>query len=112
MVILELFETGLFDMFLHFSEPLVWKPAYFCLLLGLCIQFALLKKSQKRLWRLLIPGFGFLGIVICECMWHFSTGWDRLIVDMICLLLISLLLGSMIAVVLSLLKAMIKRSQG
>lgn len=98
MVIMELFNTGLVYMFLCFSEPLIWIPACSFLFLGLMIQFALLKKSQKKLWRMSVFAFDFIGIVICECAWHLQTEWGKFIVTMVCLLLISMLFGAGITV--------------
>lgn len=104
MVIAELFETGLFDMFLYFSEPYVWIPAYSCLVLGMIVQFILAKKCHKKVWRMSVLELGFIGILLCECIWHTKAGFGRLIVDMICLLLTSLLIGAMIAVAVSFLR--------
>lgn len=104
MVIAELFEMGLLDMFLYRSEPYVWIPAYFCVLLGMMIQFVLLEKSSKKRWHMSFLGMGLLGIGLCECVWYMKTGWGRLLVDMTCLLLLSLLLGALIAFLLSSLK--------
>ena len=97
MVIIELFNTGLLYMFLCFSEPYIWIPAYFCLLLGLIIQFVLLKKCQKKFWHKVIFVMGSIGIVICECLWHLVTGWGKFCVIMVCLLFIAFLVGTVIA---------------
>ena len=101
MVIIELFNTGLFYMFLGFSEPYVWIPAYFCLVLGLITQFILLKKCHKKFWNKLILLIGFIGVAICECIWHFVIGWGKLIVTMVCLLFVTFLLGAVIANIVS-----------
>ena len=74
MVIAELFETGLFDMFLYFSEPYVWIPAYSCLVLGMIVQFILAKKCHKKVWRMSVLELGFIGILLCECIWHHWQG--------------------------------------
>ena len=104
MVIVELFETGLFDMFLYFSEPYVWIPAYSCLFLGMIVQFILAKKCHKKVLRMSVLELGFIGILLCECIWHTKAGFGRLIVDMVCLLLTSLLIGATIAVAVSFLR--------
>ena len=105
MVIIELFNTGLFYMFLGLSEPYVWIPAYFCLVFGLITQFILLKKCHKKFWNKLILVMGFIGVVICECIWHLVTGWGKLIVTMVCLLFTTLLLGAVIAIIASFVKS-------
>lgn len=97
MVILELLNTGLLYMFLCFSEPLVWGPTLFCVFFGCVMQTVLLKKSRKKIWRMSILGVGFLGVAICECIWHLQTGWGLLIITMACLLLLAMLLGAGIA---------------
>ena len=105
MVIIELFNTGLFYMFICFSEPYVWIPAYFCLLFGLITQFVLLKKCHKKFWNKLVFMIGFIGVVICECIWHSVTGWGKLIVTMVCLLFTTLLFGAVIASIISFMKS-------
>ena len=104
MVILELFRTGLIYMALCFSEPWVWIPACFCLLFGLAVQVALLKKCRKKWWRMSVLVIGLLGIAICECIWHLRTGWWKLMLTMVSLLAVSLLLGAVIAITVSFLK--------
>ena len=99
MVILELFRTGLIYMALCVSEPWVWIPACFCLLFGLAVQVALLKKCRKKWWRMSVLVIGLLGIAICECVWHLSMGWGQLFATMACLLDVFLLLGAGMAIV-------------
>lgn len=99
MVIMELINTGLLAMFFYCSEPLVWIPGYFCLFLGMLVQFILWKKSRKKLVRMLIFELGFIGALVCECILYLSVGWQRLMVTMGFLLLLSMLLGALIAVI-------------
>ena len=42
-----------------------------------------------------------VAIIICECLWHAITGWDRLAIDIIYGLAICLLLGAFITTVAS-----------
>ena len=94
MGIAELFEIGFITVFWDFSTPILSISAYLSLFFGCVIQLGFLEKIYKKIWRLSLLEISVIGIVICECVWHTITGWDRFIVDWVYLLFISVFLGS------------------
>lgn len=94
MGFVELFEIGFITVFWDFSTPILSISAYLCLFFGSVIQLSFLEKIYNRIWRLSLLEISVIGIVICECVWHTITGWDRFIVDWVYLLFVSVFLGS------------------
>ena len=102
MGIFELFESGFFSPFWNWTSPISTLLVYLCVIVGAVIQIFLQKKFRKPTMKWLLMGICCIGIVICECWWQNITGWDRLFVDVVYALIICLLLGAIIATVISL----------
>ena len=96
MGFIELFEVGFISVIWDFSTPFLSISFYLCLFFGVVIQLGFLEKIYKRIWRLSLLEISIIGIIICECVWHMITGWDRLVVDYFYLLFVSVFLGSII----------------
>ena len=99
MGFIELFKVGLITVFWNFSTPFLSIMVYVCLLLGIVVQFLLLKKSRRRFLRKFLFVICAAGLLTCECIWHAIIGWDRFLVDCVYLLFVALLLGAVIAAV-------------
>ncbi len=98
MGIIELFETGFFEAFWNWSNPLFTILVYACVAMGAVIQLFLQRnwnKSKKR-WLLIV--LCVIGIIICEFFWHNLIGWDRLTVDFFYAWIVYILLGATIAI--------------
>lgn len=106
MGIVELFETGFFTVFWDWSSPILTGIFYLGVIIGVFLQILLRKKFKNPTIKWLIRGFcGFcitISVVICECLWHNITGWDRLGVIVVYGFVISIILGAIIATVISL----------
>ena len=104
MGVIELFEIGFFIAFWNWSTPILTALIYFCVVVGFALQFILEKKYRKSAVRWAILGFCIIGIFISECVWQFSRnqiGIDIIIVDIIYGSIICLLLGVIIAMLIS-----------
>lgn len=104
MGIAELFEIGFFTAFWNWSNPILTALVYAFVVVGVIIQIILQKKCRKPKMKWLLIGACIVGVVICECFCQVITGWNRLAIDIIYGLAICLLLGAIIATVISVLK--------
>lgn len=102
MGITELFEIGFFTTFWNWDTPILTGLVYFSVIIGAVLQIFLQKMCRKPIMKWMLIGICGIGIVICECWWHNITGWDRITVDIIYGLVICLLLGAIVATVISL----------
>ena len=102
MGIFELFESGFFSPFWDWSSPILTGLYYFGVIIGAILQIFLQKKFRNPIIKWLLMGICGIGIIICECWWRNTTGWDRLTVDIVYALIICFLLGAIIATVISL----------
>lgn len=75
------------------------------MIVGVVIQIILQKKCRKSIIKWLLIGIYGVGIIISECLWQAITGWDRLAIDIIYGLTICLLLGAIIATIVSAIKS-------
>lgn len=101
MGIAELFEIGFFSLIWNWSAPFAAALIYACILGGGLLQIVLQKKCKKTARWLLIGACG-IGAIICECVWHSMTGWERLGLVFIYGYIICMMLGAVItAVILS-----------
>lgn len=101
MGITELFEIGFFTAFWNWSNPILTALVYSFVIVGAILQIILQRKCRKSKTKWLQIAICGVAIVICECLWHAITGWDRLAIDIIYGLAICLLLGAIIATVTS-----------
>lgn len=101
MGIIELFEIGFFTTLWDWSNFPLTMTVYSCIALGCIIQGILQKKCDNSNLRWLFIGLCAIGIIVCECIWHMITGWDRLGLDFIYGFIICLLLGSIIVIIIS-----------
>ncbi len=106
MGIIELFKIGFFAAFWHWSTPILTALIYFCVVIGFALQFILEKKSRKPAVRWAIIGLCICGIIISECACQFITsrniiGIDFINVEIIYGSIICLLLGAVIARIVS-----------
>lgn len=104
MGFIELFEIGFFTAFWNWSTPNLTILLYLCVAAGFALQFILQKKYRKpaAYWSIII--LCAFGIIVSECAWQSITGWDRLGIDIIYGLIVCLLLGCVMAMVVSILK--------
>lgn len=102
MGFIELFEIGFFTAFWNWTVPHLTILIYFCTASGFALQSILQKRCHKPAIRCSLIVLCAFGIIVSECAWHSITGWDRLGVDIIYGLILCLLLGAVIAAVVSL----------
>ena len=105
MGIAELFEIGFFTAFWNWSNPILTALVYAFVIVGVVIQIILKKKCRKPIMKWLLIGICGVGIIISECLWQAITGWERLAIDILYGLAICLLLGAIIATIISTLKS-------
>ena len=94
MGIIELFDVGVFTALFYWANPFLTIIEYLCILVGMLIQWFLYKKynHSKTRWALMIVGV--IGIIICECVWHLITGWERLALDVVYGGIICIMIGA------------------
>lgn len=101
MAIWTLFELDFFTCFLDWSNFYLTIPMYICLVFGFVIQFMLFRKSKKIIWRWFLICLCGIGIIISEITWHILSGWDKLAAAIICGGIICILLGAILAVIIT-----------
>ena len=96
MAFFELFEVGVFNALLNWSNPILTAIVYAAILIGILIQLFLHRKyrGSNRRWSLLIVCV--VGVVISECAWHMITGWERLGVDVVYGAIVCIMLGALL----------------
>lgn len=98
--------TGFFSVFWDWDSPILTGIFYLGVIIGVFIQIFLQKKFRNPTIKWLTRGFcGFciaIAVIICECWWHNTTGWDKLGVIVVYGFVISIILGAIIATVISL----------
>ena len=77
LIFLELIEFGFFEAFCNWSNPTLTLLIYLCVLIGAVVQYLLLKKCQKRVFRFGLIGLCAIYILVSEYAMIFITGWDR-----------------------------------
>ena len=77
LIFLELIEYGFFEAFWNWSNPALTLLIYFFILIGAVVQYLLLKKCQKRVFRFGLIGLCAIYILVSEYAMIFITGWDR-----------------------------------
>ena len=104
MGIFELFEIGFFTALWNWSNPILTILVYACIAIGALIQFVLLRKCRKPAMRWSLIGICGIGIIISECAWQVITGWDRLGIDIIYVIIVCLLVGAGITTTVSMIR--------
>lgn len=74
---LELIRIGFFESFFFVRGPLALVDWGFTAV-GFLIQYHVLKKSRRAVFRWLFPGLLLAGIAVGEYQMYAVTGWDRL----------------------------------
>ena len=93
----ELFEIGFFTAFFIWSNFGLTVAVYLGVALSFALQYILLKKCRRAVTRYWTYFLDIIGIFICEVWWHFSSGWDRLAVDIIYGFFVCMLIGHLLA---------------
>ena len=99
MGIIELFKIGFFTAFWNWSSPIWTALLYFCVAVGIIVQYILQKKCRKSVMRWSMIGLCAFGIIISECAWHSIIGWERLGVEILYGSIVCLLLGAVITMI-------------
>jgi len=92
----ELIEIGFFEGFWNWSNPILTLLIYLCVILGAAVQYILLKKCQKPVFRWAVIGLCTAGILISESALIFITGWDRLGIHFLYGFTLCILLGAVL----------------
>lgn len=96
MGIFELFEIGLFTALWNWTNPILTLIVYSCILAGMIIQWFFRKKYMISSIRWSFVILCLAAVIMCECFWHFITGWQRLTVDIVYGSVICMMLGALI----------------
>lgn len=96
MGIIELFEVGIFHALWNWSSPILTLIVYSGFLTGMLIQFFFRKKHKPASSKWHFIYFCLASIVLCECVWHMFTGWERLTVDIAYGVVVCMILGALI----------------
>lgn len=94
LIFLELIEYGFFEAFWNWSNPALTLLIYFFILIGAAIQYLLLKKCQKRVFRFGLIGLCAIYTLISEYAMIFITGWDRFGIIVLYGFVICILIGA------------------
>ena len=94
LIFLELIEYGFFEAFWNWSNPALTLLIYFFILIGAVVQYLLLKKCQKRVFRFGLIGLCAIYILISEYAMIFITGWDRFGIIVLYGFVICILIGA------------------
>ena len=94
LIFLELIEYGFFEAFWNWSNPALTLLIYFFILIGAAIQYLLLKKCQKRVFRFGLIGLCTIYILVSEYAMIFITGWDRFGIIVLYGFVICILIGA------------------
>ena len=94
LIILELIEYGFFEAFWNWSNPALTLLIYFFILIGAVVQYLLLKKCQKRVFRFVLIGLCAIYTLISEYAMIFITGWDRFGIIVLYGFVICILIGA------------------
>ena len=93
-IFLELIEYGFFEAFWNWSNPALTLLIYFFILIGAVVQYLLLKKCQKRVFRFGLIGLCAIYTLISEYAMIFITGWDRFGIIVLYGFVICILIGA------------------
>ena len=94
LIFLELIEYGFFEAFWNWSNPALTLLIYFFILIGAALQYLLLKKCQKRVFRFGLIGLCAIYTLISEYAMIFITGWDRFGIIVLYGFVICILIGA------------------
>ena len=94
LIFLELIEYGFFEAFWNWSNPALTLLIYFFILIGAVVQYLLLKKCQKRVFRFVLIGLCAIYILVSESAMNFITGWDRFGIIVLYGFVICILIGA------------------
>lgn len=94
LIFLELIEYGFFEAFWNWSNPALTLLIYFFILIGAVVQYLLLKKCQKRVFRFGLIGLCAIYTLISEYAMIFITGWDRFGIIVLYGFVICILIGA------------------
>ena len=94
LIFLELIEYGFFEAFWNWSNPALTLLIYFFILIGAALQYLLLKKCQKRVFRFGLIGLCAIYILVSEYAMNFITGWDRFGIIVLYGFVICILIGA------------------
>lgn len=94
LIFLELIEYGFFEAFWNWSNPALTLQIYFFILIGAAIQYLLLKKCQKRVFRFGLIGLCAIYTLVSEYAMIFITGWDRFGIIVLYGFVICILIGA------------------
>ena len=94
LIFLELIEFGFFEAFCNWSNPTLTLLIYLCVLIGAVVQYLLLKKCQKRVFRFGLIGLCAIYILVSEYAMIFITGWDRFGIIVLYGFVICILIGA------------------
>ena len=104
LIFLELIEFGFFEAFCNWSNPTLTLLIYLCVLIGAVVQYLLLKKCQKRVFRFGLIGLCAIYILVSEYAMNFITGWDRFGIIVLYWFVICILLGTVIITIIQWIK--------
>ena len=111
MTFTELIDMGLFEAFWIFSNPIFNALAYLFVIIGIVTQAICNHKAKKKMGKY---GFPIICIVICllfECIAPSFTWMDLFAIQIFYCFVVYLLIGSNIALGVSLIKRKIKKEQ-
>ena len=94
LIFLELIEYGFFEAFWNWSNPALTLLIYLCVLIGAVVQYLLLKKCQKRVFRFVLIGLCAIYTLISEYAMIFITGGDRFGIIVLYGFVICILIGA------------------
>lgn len=93
----ELFEIGFIGLFFTLSNLYLTLPMYIFLALGFAVQFLVLNKRIKLIFRFATVIALSVCVILCEILWQSITGWERLAIDVAYMLVLCLIIGVLFA---------------
>lgn len=106
---------GVFEVFWHWTLPFFTIVAYIFASIGFLLQHLILKKCRRKVLRYSLCGtlYGIccIGIILCEFLMYIATGWDSLGVWFLYMPIIWILLGALLAVVVTLIRKCLRIMQ-
>ncbi len=94
-MLFELVQMGGLQLLVDFSNPYLSIPAWIVLLLGIWLQYFLLKKKKAKSYAAVLA----FGVLASEVLCNAITGWDRLLPMLLYAVVLYLIIGAVIATV-------------
>ena len=111
MTFTELIKMGLFDAFWCFTNPIFNALVYIFVIIGIIIQTVCNRKAKKKIGRFVFPIILLAVCFLFECAASSMTGNELLNIEIYYCFAVYLLIGSVIALAVSLIRGRIRKGK-